>query len=491
MTTIAAPSRTAALEVEDLEVAYVVRGVPREVLRGVSFEVAPGRGVRARRRVRVRQVDDCVRGAALPPGERADHGRSRARRRRRRHRHGLQSQLREFRATKASMVYQDPAPALNPCSAHRAAGGWSASPCSASSRIRGASSSRSTRCGVCASPIPERVLRALPVPALRRHAATRRHRHGAGLQPEAARARRADHRPRRHRRGRGARPRARAAVGDRRRHPPDRSQPRRHPHDVRPGRRDVRRQDRRRRARHSRCSTTRSTRTPWDCSNCLPRHGIRKSERLLRTIPGTLPQIGSRLADLRVRRPLPARRRGLPDRGRAGRRDRPRRATAAATTSTRSRRSSPERTTTASTSADSHRVVLEMRQVSKTFTPARPRRACTGRRRPRARGGRDARPRGRVGFRQVDAGEGDARRSTRPTPVARSRSTATRSPATTLDAPRDDRRAVQMVFQNPDSALNRNWTVRRILRAGGDEAHRRQGPGGRRSGRPPCPSRCG
>ena len=28
----------------------------------------------------------------------------------------------------------------------------------------------------------------------------------------------------------------------------------------------------------------------------------------------------------------------------------------------------------------------------------------------------------------------------------------------------DERRAVQMVFQNPDSALNRNWTVRRILK---------------------------
>jgi peptide/nickel transport system ATP-binding protein len=28
----------------------------------------------------------------------------------------------------------------------------------------------------------------------------------------------------------------------------------------------------------------------------------------------------------------------------------------------------------------------------------------------------------------------------------------------------DERRAVQMIFQNPDSALNRNWTVRRILK---------------------------
>ena len=32
----------AALQVEDLEVAYIVRGIPRPVLRGVSFEIAPG-----------------------------------------------------------------------------------------------------------------------------------------------------------------------------------------------------------------------------------------------------------------------------------------------------------------------------------------------------------------------------------------------------------------------------------------------------------------
>ena len=40
MTTTAAA--TAALEITDLQVAYLVRGVPRLVLRGVSFHVAPG-----------------------------------------------------------------------------------------------------------------------------------------------------------------------------------------------------------------------------------------------------------------------------------------------------------------------------------------------------------------------------------------------------------------------------------------------------------------
>ena len=39
----AAPSSsTAALEVKDLEVVYTVRGVDREVLRGVSFSIAAG-----------------------------------------------------------------------------------------------------------------------------------------------------------------------------------------------------------------------------------------------------------------------------------------------------------------------------------------------------------------------------------------------------------------------------------------------------------------
>src|SRR6266576_1921016 len=32
----------AALKIEDLELSYVVRGIPRPVLRGVSFEVRPG-----------------------------------------------------------------------------------------------------------------------------------------------------------------------------------------------------------------------------------------------------------------------------------------------------------------------------------------------------------------------------------------------------------------------------------------------------------------
>ena len=40
------PSAPAALEIDDLYLAYKVRGVPRAVLRGVSFSIRPRRGVR-------------------------------------------------------------------------------------------------------------------------------------------------------------------------------------------------------------------------------------------------------------------------------------------------------------------------------------------------------------------------------------------------------------------------------------------------------------
>ena len=66
--------RPAALEVEDLEVAYRVRGVPRRgAARGVSFAGGSGRGLRAGGRVGLRQVDHRVRRAALPADQRPHH----------------------------------------------------------------------------------------------------------------------------------------------------------------------------------------------------------------------------------------------------------------------------------------------------------------------------------------------------------------------------------------------------------------------------------
>ena len=42
MTETDAPTTAHALAVEDLHLAYKVRGIPREVLRGVTFHVRPG-----------------------------------------------------------------------------------------------------------------------------------------------------------------------------------------------------------------------------------------------------------------------------------------------------------------------------------------------------------------------------------------------------------------------------------------------------------------
>ena len=113
MSTISAPTRTAALEVEDLQVAYYVRGMPREVLRGVSFQVAPGeafglvgesgcgKSTTAFAALRYLPANGRITGGrVLVDGNDVTHMGSNA--------------LRQFRATKASMVYQDPAAALNP-----------------------------------------------------------------------------------------------------------------------------------------------------------------------------------------------------------------------------------------------------------------------------------------------------------------------------------------------------------------------------------------
>ena len=48
-------------------------------------------------------------------------------------------------------------------------------------------------------------------------------------------------------------------------------------------------------------------------------------------------------------------------------------------------------------------------------------------------------------------------------PAAASSSTSTPLAATSAGRPTADKRSIQMVFQNPDSALNRGWTARRIL----------------------------
>jgi peptide/nickel transport system ATP-binding protein len=104
---------TAALTVEDLQVAYSVRGVPREVLRGVSFSIAPGeayglvgesgcgKSTTAYAALRYLPSNGRITGGRVLVGGDDVTAMS-------------TSQLQRFRSSEASMVYQDPAQAMNP-----------------------------------------------------------------------------------------------------------------------------------------------------------------------------------------------------------------------------------------------------------------------------------------------------------------------------------------------------------------------------------------
>ncbi len=106
-------TNTAALAVDKLEMSYLVRGTPRAVLRGVSFEVRPGEAYG------LVGESGCGKSTTayaalryLPSNGRIDAGRVTAAGRE------LTSMsardLRRFRSHEASMVYQDPVQAVNP-----------------------------------------------------------------------------------------------------------------------------------------------------------------------------------------------------------------------------------------------------------------------------------------------------------------------------------------------------------------------------------------
>ena len=116
MTTTSTSTLTAtkaALAIEDLEVSYVVRGIPREVLRGVSLTVAPGeayglvgesgcgKSTTAYAAVRYLPRNGVITGGRILVDGSDVTAMSTA-------------ELQRFRATQASMVYQDPGQALNP-----------------------------------------------------------------------------------------------------------------------------------------------------------------------------------------------------------------------------------------------------------------------------------------------------------------------------------------------------------------------------------------
>jgi peptide/nickel transport system ATP-binding protein len=103
----------AALAIEDLRVAYKVRGVDREVLRGVTFSIAPGeayglvgesgcgKSTTAYAALRYLPHNGRITGGRVLVADEDVIAMSK-------------SQLQRFRATEASMVYQDPAQAMNP-----------------------------------------------------------------------------------------------------------------------------------------------------------------------------------------------------------------------------------------------------------------------------------------------------------------------------------------------------------------------------------------
>jgi peptide/nickel transport system ATP-binding protein len=103
----------AALSVEDLQLAYTVRGVPRSVLRGVTFQVQPGeayglvgesgcgKSTTAYAAMRYMPSNAVIQGGrVLADGQDVTAMST--------------SELRTFRTTTASMVYQDPVQAMNP-----------------------------------------------------------------------------------------------------------------------------------------------------------------------------------------------------------------------------------------------------------------------------------------------------------------------------------------------------------------------------------------
>ena len=208
---------------------------------------------------------------------------------------------------------------------------------------------------------------------------------------------------------------------------------------------------------------------------CIPRGGVRKDKGRLDTIPGFLPSLGADDPGLRLRRPLRARRRSLPHRGAGADRAR-RRATRArcfhhdaGPAISRARRRPSSRCPPSTARATP---LLRFDDLGKVFQQHGHGHPCARRRQRRDLAGRDPRARRRVGKRQDDA-RPHAARDRRPDHRAPSSSRARALAPRYQKRTREDLRSIQIVFQNPDSALNRRHSVQRILLRVDEEARRR------------------
>jgi peptide/nickel transport system ATP-binding protein len=106
-------SQNAAIEVSDLQVVYKVRGIDRAVLRGVSFQIAPGEAYGlvgesgcGKSTTAYAAMRYLPRNGRIVGGQVMVDGQDVTKM--------SEARLREFRSREASMVYQDPALAMNP-----------------------------------------------------------------------------------------------------------------------------------------------------------------------------------------------------------------------------------------------------------------------------------------------------------------------------------------------------------------------------------------
>ena len=446
----------AALIVSHLDISYRVRGRDRLALRDVSFSIGrgesyglvgesgSGKSTAALALVRYLPSNGRVSGGTISINGQDPLAMGKA-------------ALRQFRARTVSMVYQEPSRALNPsirvgqqiAEVFEIAG---------ESRHAALAAAEEMLRKVQISD-PGRVMRRYPHELSGGMAQRAVIAMALGRLAVAADPGRAHDRARRHRRGRGAGPGRGAAAGVRHHGAVHQPQPRGHRQDVRPGGGAVRGRACRGGARRR---GIRQPRHPYTVGllRCIPRRGQRKDSDRLDTIPGFLPSPGADITGciFAPRCALAA------DKCRSS--DPPFFAVDAVRTSRcffHERAPSLPRATPASVSSIAPRTdggpLVEVDGVSKTFGGGI--RALAGVDLAIRRGetlglvgesgsGKTTLARVLLGLTAADQGSVLKLDGAPLSPDARRR-------------PRQTLRALQIVFQNPDSALNRRHTVRSLI----------------------------